>query len=679
MARKPWEQYGGGSSQEAPKPWQSYGSSQPSKPSWMESFLSGAGDAATFGFGDEILGFLRGGFDDEARDRYTWESRDQQAAAREADPWAYGGGQVAGALGSGFGVGGLAKAGLQGLGLAATAASAASKAGPLSRIFAAAGTGALGGGIYGAGSANGDDVLGSAAEGAAWGATTGGILRGLGEVGGHVWRGVKPSFSPQARAANEIGKLQERFGQSPQDLAKALNKAAPGSTVMDVIPGGVQLARDAGVRPSAAREEMRAFFDDRNKGMADKATKDLWRTFGKGRSKEWNAAASIDDLSQQKAAMAKPLYDAVEAKTIAAPSPEAMKFVEMHSQNGQWFKPAIDRTVMAITGKTSGASPQELRALMGTGVFWRRLMEETNSEWATLKKAQNMTPLGAPRGTQWREISEQRDALSKVLRQKDMLGKEFADAQDIWSGASKAEDAIEFGYKAVNAEGDLNVGKVLSELKRMSPGEREHAQFAAIAALVDKMDRVPDLTGRADVLRTIIGTKSKRVTLNHLFGGVTTKSGDISSASAIGRLMNRMEKQHQLFRNSVDAGIGVNSHTADRMLGAASLAERTKPTAGGIKDALVKMITGEARDRYDEQVSNEILRLLATPSTAAKAEIKAAGGLDQWLKSKQLLAQAARVQQQLSGFRQKELPNALLTGLYANVGFADPLGGVSGL
>jgi hypothetical protein len=100
----------------------------------IESFASGAADAATFGWGDEILGAVRGGFDADARDAYTRESRDQQDRAQFVNPVSYGAGQLAGAVGGGVGVGGVARLGVGALGQGARVASLAAKAGPLTRI-----------------------------------------------------------------------------------------------------------------------------------------------------------------------------------------------------------------------------------------------------------------------------------------------------------------------------------------------------------------------------------------------------------------------------------------------------------------------------------------------------------------------------------------------------------------
>jgi len=109
--------------------------------SGVESFFSGAGDALTFGFGDELLGLGAGLIGMDGEEITNW-SRMQQADAQRANPWLYGGGQIATALIPGFAAGGV----LRGAMGAASFANAAKNVGLLGRIGAA---GAAGGASVG--------------------------------------------------------------------------------------------------------------------------------------------------------------------------------------------------------------------------------------------------------------------------------------------------------------------------------------------------------------------------------------------------------------------------------------------------------------------------------------------------------------------------------------------------
>ena len=113
-----------------------------------ESGLSGAADALTLGWGDEILGGLAAAGDTiglsglwggMTGDQVGEWSRMQQQDAMRANPLAYGVGQVAGAFAGGGVAGGLGRLALRGSGAAATGlANVGAKAGLGTRIAAAA-------------------------------------------------------------------------------------------------------------------------------------------------------------------------------------------------------------------------------------------------------------------------------------------------------------------------------------------------------------------------------------------------------------------------------------------------------------------------------------------------------------------------------------------------------------
>lgn len=64
----------------------------------LESFLRGGGQGLSFGFGDELTGAVESLFTDKTYEQSRDESRAANDAAREANPWTYGGSEVGGAL-----------------------------------------------------------------------------------------------------------------------------------------------------------------------------------------------------------------------------------------------------------------------------------------------------------------------------------------------------------------------------------------------------------------------------------------------------------------------------------------------------------------------------------------------------------------------------------------------------
>ncbi len=176
--------------------------------SGWESAGRGALEGVTLGAVDEIYGGVSSLFGDEtyeeARDRF----REEQAAAREEDPWAFGLAEAA----SGFVLPGFG---------AAKAAGTAAKA--LPRALRAGGVGAGYGAAAGAGYSEGENV----------GQVTGDVLRGA-AVGGALGVGVERAARGLQRARHRYSKqgvegrltrgLLEEDGLTPEDAAAMMRR-----------------------------------------------------------------------------------------------------------------------------------------------------------------------------------------------------------------------------------------------------------------------------------------------------------------------------------------------------------------------------------------------------------------------------------------------------------------------
>lgn len=132
------------------------------KPNVVQSAVRGGVQGLTFGFGDEMAAAMTPGVPyAEERDRL----RAKNAAARVENPKTYLGGTLAGGLAAPL-PGGALKAGLS----------------TTAKVLRGAGSGALGGGLYGAGASEGGvaETVGDAAKGAMLGAGLGGGLSAVG-------------------------------------------------------------------------------------------------------------------------------------------------------------------------------------------------------------------------------------------------------------------------------------------------------------------------------------------------------------------------------------------------------------------------------------------------------------------------------------------------------------------
>jgi hypothetical protein len=185
--------------------WQKY---LPPEPGNVEAILRGLKQGVTFGFGDELTGLAESAFSDKTYKQSRDEARANDAAAEEAHPVLYGGGELGGGLATTLATGGLAggaAAGLRGA--------------------------ALAGAAYGAGSSEADLTegdIGGLARDTAIGASAGALAHG---AVGLATRGAK-ALAPKAREA------LEKYGRSEtEDLFGGAAKSAVGRAALGAGAG----------------------------------------------------------------------------------------------------------------------------------------------------------------------------------------------------------------------------------------------------------------------------------------------------------------------------------------------------------------------------------------------------------------------------------------------------------
>lgn len=650
----PWDSFAKPKDEEGKKPWQTYGSGAESrnKPSDLDAFLSGIGDGLSFGFGDELQGLVAGagsalsgkdfwsGYNSSVDDAREWQYRSQLA-----NPYAYGGGQIASAVIPGFAGGGA----LRGVLGASKFANIGKRFGLLSRVAGAGIAGGAGGALYGAGSANGNDVLESAKEGAIWGAPAGALGQiALGELLPAVGKSFMNTVSPQKRVVDEIAGMGTRMGDTPQEFGARL-AAAPDEAIMgDVVLGGPELLRDAALRPSKGRNDLDKVLTTRNNEVAQQTADDLWNTLGTGIPRD--AAKRVRSLSDVQETQARPLYAEVYQQRVQAVPKAAKDFVSFNSRAGARFAPAVEEARESMR-RVYGPDVTDDQ-LMQLPEFWHKTLHNVEDRVGRAMTAAKMDPLGAPMGMAVAEMTGDARKFNDTVR--NMLGDKFKKAQDIYAGAAKSKAAEEFGADMVKASGDLNLGEISNKLAKMTPAERQHAQYGALSTMEEMLRKADTGTGMANVLRPLVGNQSKRRTLQHIFG----------QSQGFDDLMNRIDKRVELFNNTVKAGIGRGPQTAEKLTGARALGERL-PSTGTLLSDLIRFVTAKGNDKYSEEVSNEIIRLMGMPVRQAEAEILQAGGMEKWLKGKHALAQAQRRIQDLPQDRTKQLVNAVTNNLYA--------------
>lgn len=617
---------------------------EPERMNQLQAFGSGAADAVTFGFGDEIVGALFGG---TARDA----SRARQETARAERPGSFLLGQVGGSLAGGGGVG-LAARGAMG---AARLAGAARSVGALGRIGIGAGVGAAGGALYGAGDAPDEMRLQGAANNFIPGAVFGAGGQGLAEVGGRVAGAIGRSLSPEARAGRMMAESLERFGPrsaTPQaaerDVLQALQNAPDNAMVADVVPGFAQLVKGAGVRPSREREALREAFDNRNNNMGEWARTRLAQDLGAE-----DVSQSIPRIQAQQRSQAGPLYQQAYNQRVA-PSARARQMLDVDrrlSGNSQIFTQAAQRARDDFILETGMQNPTR-EVMEASPRYWHRLLEASEAKLGNMIDAARTGAAGSLRGSSVARETIRVRRLNEEIRR--MLGPEFRQAQDIYAGAERSMRAQQLGYEAVQPQiNSLRLVEIEREMRRMSPGEMQNFRASVAGKLQDMLLNADKGTGRSDVLAVLQRSAGQRRLLDRLFG-----------AGALDRFMGQLGRQRELFRTSVESGIGVNSHTAPLLAAMNSQQTLTAP-ATGMRDALIRMMTRDMSDRFDEGVSNSILETGGINANQAAGEIASVGGFKNWSGGRGLLSRAVAERRRMLEQRPLALTGAFSTGLYA--------------
>ena len=265
--------------------------------SMAESLGRGALQGATFGFGDEIyagargaLNKVRGGDFQPEYDTALKEVRGANENARQANPIAYMGGEVAG----GFAIPGMGM-----LGVAGKSAKAARDLTLASRMGRSATTGTVYGGLYGLGTAEGgegptikqfSERAVSAIPSALAGGAVGAVLPPVVDAGAAIVKGatnaIRGSLAPKQVATEKVaealardrpeGAALDEAVQYAGDRLQRAQKVNPASVLADV--GGENsrnLLRSAANMPSRSADRMRRQLDQRQNVQWRRIEKDL--------------------------------------------------------------------------------------------------------------------------------------------------------------------------------------------------------------------------------------------------------------------------------------------------------------------------------------------------------------------------------------------------------------------
>lgn len=358
-----------------------------SKPKYneLESTLQGAAQGATGNFGDEMMagltapvmyagsravealgGNTNGLADKSLSDIYSQERQKiagENEIASQDNPWSYGVGNVAGAIGTGV-AGGFTKGG-------ATIANSLRSGNLAARIGKGAVAGAASGELYGAGGANEGERLAGAAEGGLYGAMAGGVI----PVAGAALSGARDAVAPFTKGGREaiVGKFLQKQALNPNAILSAnADQIIPGSN-----PTLGQASGDYGLL-SLERGL-------RNTNPADFATRESANNAARNQALNAIAGEPEDIIAAQltRQEAASPLYD--KAKSVLVKSDDTLRDISSRPSFKSAFsraqKLASERGETLVIGKDIPGGVVDSSILNAQGAPISKEVAEQNSQY----------------------------------------------------------------------------------------------------------------------------------------------------------------------------------------------------------------------------------------------------------------------------------------------------------
>ena len=499
-------------------------------PEWNQS-QAGHDLAPIIGAGKMIGNMLSGHPDERVRDAYERgrkEALARQKQAGEQHPWAYGAGQLAGAL----------MTPIPGLGGGAT------MVGRLGRAALAGGTA---GGLYSAGSATSEErpigeiateTAKGAGVGAAFGGLASGAIEGLGRAGAKalsIGRGARDVDQEAGRrVAAALQSDFEREGQKfTPEMVQAGNEAGIPRSIVDV--GGERtraLARSAANTSPEARSALEEMTRTRFEQQSPRIAGYIRRITGGS-----NAGDDMAALEQAARTANRPAY----ARAYAAGDKEV-------------WSPELERLT---------AAPYVQRALSGAVSKWKNyavrdgygamnppfrvengglikqggggLKAYPNIQlWDYAARELQDRARSAPPGSQ--QASLYNDLARGLKNELDRIVPEYGAARGTARTFFGAENALEAGQKFVMS--NASIPEARRALAQMSPAERELFARGFASDLADRIERTGD---RRNVINSIfVGSGVARQKIEMALG--TNRARQVETVLRVESLVDEARK-----------------------------------------------------------------------------------------------------------------------------------------
>lgn len=412
--------------------------------------------------------------------------------------------------------------------------------------------------------------------------------------------GGGPAPAPASAAEAKVLRALEEAGLTPEQAAMELQRAQNAGVPLGLMDTGGQpmlrLARGTRTLPGAGSAQIDSFLENRAAGQPGRVKRVLERALG--RRMDANAGAVSDNLLNRARNESSPMYRQLRNEQVG--DQDLMDLLQV---------PAVREILSRRDAQRAqwGQAGQPLFAADGT-LARTPTLADVNDVNVTLN--QMLAPSyqrmgGRPLesvdfGTrEGRQLAQDLQRRMLGLADAGPGGQTFATARARYAEPAQARTQYERGLEFGNPNADLQ--DIVAQMNG-SPADTRWYTRGVAAALRNRIDNMPDLGQRPNVLRSVWNTPNQR-----------TKLDAVVPDSRRPAMQTRLEMENQAAQNN--SFVRGGSQTADKLAEGADVAldvAETAATGGNGLTAGVKALWGKVRGTFGENTRTEIARILTT-------------------------------------------------------------------
>lgn len=476
---------------------------------------------------------------------------------------------------------------------------------------------------------------------AAIGGAAGGVASGFGEgeggflprlqgaaISGTAGAALGPAFqgvgqgiqylrsSPADRAAVRVRNSLARDQMTPDQAMTMLGELGPVSTLADLGPNMQGLGAAVASVPGQGKKAAQ-FLDVRQTGDTGSAdiqgqAKRILDASGSALG-DTNFYGAIEDLYEEGATKAKPLYDAAYAVRPMWNTPETAKLQGI-------LKRASVRDALAKAERIASDDGVDPRSIgfddkgqitpQGSSIQTLDYVKRGLDEMIEAERH----PITGRLSTAGGRIAKVRQELVDEL---DILAPDYGKARAAYAGPAASRDALALGRAALDPDMDLEV--TAKDVAKLLDSDKAFFRQGVARRIQDIVTKSPD---GADAVKKIFGNQNIRAKLRAAFPDdasfnqfAKTMQAEAQMFATRGAVLQG-SRTAPLSENIRDLGPNMLGDAVDIAAAAAS----GNPT--GILTKVGKAIAGRTGQRVRESTANELAKTFFTPSAQARADIQ---------------------------------------------------------